>query len=213
MGGIFKKKLTPEQEMVRVGVLAFKTECPARVLILKSAEIADIHFDEDQDAGLDFELVVFQWLSLIKQSFGVDARSALDPLATSCLHAIIKENVDTPRLNKLRRGARWLYRVNDEGTAARLWVTVNVDNLPEDHWRDFSIQVLSRLFAHMTVMNSNEPEDRMVQAMAEKTTIRLYPNLSDKPFNLQTELKNGMAAAIAAIMRMKTPSAAPAKKR
>lgn len=51
-------------------------------------------------------------------------------------------------------------------------VNVNVDNLPEGVWHDFSLQVLTRLFAHLTSLASGEPMDRMLTTLGDQAAIQ-----------------------------------------
>lgn len=200
MGGLFKKKVTADEAMTQFGREAFGNAVPQSAIVLKAAENAEVRIDEDQALGIEFELVVFRWLALMRKSFNIEERQALDAVVTRNLPVFIKELADTPRMGLLRRGARWLYRVNDEGTAARLWVTVNVDNLPEGVWHDFSLQVLTRLFAHLTTLASGEAMERVLTTLGDQAAIRMFPNLSDSPFNLQTDLKKAVARAIGEIL-------------
>lgn len=207
MGGLFKKKMTADEAMLMFGREAFGNAVPQSGMVIKAAENAEKKIDEEQALGIEFELVVFRWLALMRKSFNIEERQALDGVITRNLPIFIKELADTPRMGLLRRGARWLYRVNDEGTAARLWVSVNVDDLPEGVWHDFSLQVLTRLFAHLTTLSSGEPMDRLLTTLGDQAAIRIFPRLSDSPFNLQNDLKKAVANAIGEILEVERSKA------
>lgn len=161
--------------------------------------------EEAQKAAMEFELANVIWLSLILKK-KMDPR-ALAPIITAGTEVALGLMKDTPRLNWLRKGARWLYEANQEIAFVKLWDMASVPFVfpPEGPWQDFTMQWVMRLFNNITdladIPRRPVPAEIRIETVCKKTVQRLFADLPHLPERDRKDLLDNVGEPFARELR------------
>ncbi len=162
--------------------------------------------EEGQKAALDFELANFIWLGLILQK-KLDLTEKWFRFVTPSIELALDQMKDTPRVNYLRKGARWLYERNDEKAFVKLWdmASVPYDFPKEGAWQDFQMQWVMRLFNNVTdladVPKRPVPAELRIENVVKKAVQRLFADLPHLPERDKKDLLTSVGEPFAKELR------------
>lgn len=206
MGGLFKQA-DPRSVLPRLCKQALETESASTPAMVETAARVGLPMSEAQKAALDYEQANVLWLALILEK-KVDTK-VLAPLAMPATASGIDLMKDTPRINWLRKGARWLYETNDEKAFEKLWdmASVPFEFPPDGAWKDFIMQWLMRLFNNITDLAPAPrrplPVEIRIETVGNKLAARLFPDLPHLPERDKKELSSAIGGPIQAMLRGK----------
>lgn len=165
-----------------------ETESPDIGKMLEAAARVGLPInDEGQRAALDFEMANVVWLGLILQKKLFELTDQWRRFITPSTRAALEMMKDTPRINYLRKGARWLYETNGEKAFVKLWDMANVPfDFPEEGpWQDFTMQWVMRVFNNITdladVPRRPVPAEIRIESVTKKIVQRIFADLPHLP--------------------------------
>lgn len=161
--------------------------------------------DEAQKAAIEYELANVTWLGLLLQK-------KLEPrgharLVTPATRLAVDAMKDTPRINLLRKGARWLYERNDEKAFVKLWDMASVPfEMPEEGpWQDFIMQWVMRVFNNVVdladIPKRPVPAEIRIENVTRKVVGRLFADLPHLPERDRKDLLTSVGEPFAAQLR------------
>lgn len=184
-----------------------ETESPDIAKMVEAAARVGLPINsEGQKAALDFELANYLWLGLILQK-KLDTVEKWARYVTPSTKAALEMMKDTPRINYLRKGARWLYEKNDERSFVKLWDMANVPfDLPEEGaWHDFIMQWVMRLFNNITdladIPKRPVPAEIRIENVTKKAVQRLFADLPHLPERDRKDLLTSVGEPFARELR------------